>query len=267
MWQAWKAGVDGGARKRRTRALALMLALLTTTAPAMGQSVNPRRSAGDPRLREVVYRDDQVVLLRGYIGYQMMLEFDRAEKIENVAIGDANGWQVTPNRAATLLFLKPIALGAQTNMTVVTNLRSYAFELVTRPSVQSDDPRIMYHVRFIYPAPAAAPVAAPPRDPATLAANSAYRLSGSRRIGLTRVFDTGAATYFQFAADADTPAIFMLGPDNKEELVNAQQRGGYFVVDQIARGFVLRRGAERTVVRNRAFKEPTNAADRRGDMR
>ena len=68
--------------------------------------------------------------LRGWFGYQLMLEFEPDERIENVSIGDALGWQVTPNRRANLLFLKPVDRTAATNMTVVTDKRRYAFDLV-----------------------------------------------------------------------------------------------------------------------------------------
>jgi type IV secretion system protein VirB9 len=206
-----------------------------------------------------MYRENQVVLLRGYLGYQIMVEFDTAERIENVAIGDSAGWQVTPNRAGTLLFLKPLSLGAQTNMTVVTNARRYAFELVAREATSSNDPRIMYNVRFLYPPPPTPVRAAAPRDPVTEVVNENYRLSGSRRLGAVRVFDNGRATFFQFPAESETPAIFLLGEDGKEEIVNVQTRGAYVVVDQLAPAFALRRGSQRMIVRNHGFRTPRGA--------
>ena len=61
-----------------------------------------------------------------------MLEFEPGEKIETVSIGDALGWQVTPNRKADVLFVKPV-LKSTTNLTVLTDLRRYAFELRVEP--------------------------------------------------------------------------------------------------------------------------------------
>jgi type IV secretion system protein VirB9 len=91
---------------------------------------DPAPGAVDPRIRTVAYDPDQVVRLTGYFGIQTMLEFAPDERIENVSIGDAMGWQVTPNKKANLLFLKPLDRTAATNMTVVTDRRRYVFELV-----------------------------------------------------------------------------------------------------------------------------------------
>jgi hypothetical protein len=39
-------------------------------------------------------------------------------------------WQITPNRRASLLFVKPLPGAHRTNMTVVTDKRTYLFDLV-----------------------------------------------------------------------------------------------------------------------------------------
>src|SRR5690606_24836973 len=96
-------------------------------------AVTPRPSLGDPRIQVVGYDPTEVVRLRAALGYQLTIEFDPAEAIENVAIGDSLGWQVAPNRRANLLFVKPMDRVPPTNMTVVTNLRRYNFELSVRP--------------------------------------------------------------------------------------------------------------------------------------
>jgi type IV secretion system protein VirB9 len=227
---------------------------------AFAQGVTPEPSHGDPRIRVVAWSENQIVRLRGHLGYQMLVEFDPDERIENVAIGDSLGWQVTPNRAATLLFVKPIARGAATNMTVVTNLRRYAFELSTREATGPADPNIIYTVRFSYPPPPAragetgdpAPPAPAPTNVADL--NLAYSTRGGRGMAPVRVFDDGAATYFQFAEGADAAAVFVIGADGKEELVNAQWRGPYMVVDQIAQAFILRIGRANVRVKNDGWR-------------
>ena len=204
-------------------------------------------TARDPRLRIVPYEAGQVVPIEGHLGYQMMLEFGPRERIENVSIGDSLGWQVTPNRAATLLFLKPIAPRAATNMTVVTNLRSYAFSLRVGGRVHGpDDPRVVYGLRFAYPDDRSPAQEARP-EPATL--NFDYAATGSATIRPTRVFDDGHFTYFQMPRAAETPAIFMLNAQGQEEVVNSQVRDGFTIVDQVADAFVLRYGAERAIVR------------------
>ena len=77
--------------------------------------------ADDPRLVERLYDPDEVVVIQGKTKVQATIQFGEDESIENVAIGDSNAWQVTPNQRANLLFVKPLEPSAQTNMTVVTN--------------------------------------------------------------------------------------------------------------------------------------------------
>lgn len=225
------------------RLLPLVAAVVLAAGDAMAQD-----AARDPRLRVVPFEADQIVTIDGHLGYQTMIEFDPSEQIENVSIGDSLGWQVTPNRAATLLFLKPTQANAATNMTVVTNRRRYAFALRTRQARGPDDPDIVYSLRFTYPPDAVAADTPAAPDPATF--NFAYAISGSRALTPTRVFDDGRFTYFQMPPDAMTPAIFALNEHGEEEVVNAQVRGDYTVVDQIAATFVLRYGRDRTIVRN-----------------
>ena len=241
------------------RALATLFAVFTFALAAPGAQAGPDASfASDPRIRVIPYDPDQVINLVGHLGYQMMIEFGSDEQIENVSIGDSLGWQVTPNRRATLLFLKPLTLDATTNMTVVTNLRRYAFTLSADEIRHSDDPALIYTLRFAYPPapvivpePVAEPEPPPPPEPVQL--NFNYSFSGSQSTAPARVFDDGVFTYFQFAPQADAPAIFVVGADGQEELANAQARAGSIVIDRIARTFILRYGKAKTEVFNDAF--------------
>lgn len=222
-------------------------------------AVVPHAGPGDPRVKVVRYIPDEVVLITGALGYAMTLEFGPGERIENVSIGDSLAWQVTPNRRANLLFLKPVEKAAATNMTVITNLRSYAFDMRIGPRPSRSDRNLIFAVKFEYPEPAVAaveppvppPPPAPPED-----RNHAYRFQGST-VGLpTRVFDDGRATYFTFADSADLPAIFAVEADKKESAVNVAVRDGFLIVDRLAAAFVLRRGAEITRVLNDGYGAP-----------
>lgn len=245
---------------------ALFAALVLTTVVA-GPAVateTPRPGAVDPRIRTVAYDRDQVVRLTGYFGIQTMLEFAPDERIENVSIGDSLGWQVTPNKKANLLFLKPLDRTAATNMTVVTDRRRYVFELVVAaPKASTKD--MAYVVRFLVPAPAPVAVAAPPPPPpppptAPVARNSAYSVKGDTTIQPAKVFDDGAATYFAWSEQSDLPAVFVVGADGVEGLANAVVRDGYLVVDQLAPRFVLRSGKSSLTVTNAAFAARQEAA-------
>ena len=95
--------------------------LLAAAVPAQAQ---------DPRLVTRRYDASQVVRIDGRAGVQASIAFAEDELVENVAIGDSNAWQVTPNKRANMLFVKPLAAAARTNMTVVTDRRTYFFDLV-----------------------------------------------------------------------------------------------------------------------------------------
>ncbi|HEY0267178.1 MAG TPA: P-type conjugative transfer protein VirB9 [Rhizomicrobium sp.] len=242
---------------RKPLAALLSAALLFAASPSQGALV-PRPGSGDPRIYVVDYDPTQVVELHGTLGYQTFVEFSPDEHIENVAIGDAIGWQVTPNRAANLLFVKPMSQVAATNMTVVTNLRHYAFELSVRPHAAVGDRSIVYTLRFQYPEAALATVAAarpaiPDAPPPPKVANAAYSYDGSMKIVPSRIFDDGHATYFEFHEAEAWPAIFSMDADKSEVTVNTYMRGGYVVADLVARGFVLRQGKEVTRIYNDGF--------------
>jgi type IV secretion system protein VirB9 len=224
--------------------------LALSAAPAL--AVEPHPGPGDPRIAEVLYDPADVVELHGVLGYQLSVEFDPAEHIENVAIGDALGWQVTPNRKANLLFLKPMARGPDTNMTVVTNLRRYNFQLSVRDHVKAR--AVPYSVRFTYPQAAVAMIAPPEPLAPPVDRNHAYTYQGSAKALPTQMFDDGQSTYFAFGRDDDLPAIYAVDADGGEAVVNSHMRSGYIVVDRIAPGFVLRRGAEVTKVYNDGWK-------------
>jgi type IV secretion system protein VirB9 len=244
------------------RRVALHLALLAAlaVAPVASAAVTPSPGPGDPRVRVIHYQPDEVVELRGALGYQMTIEFGPGERIENVSIGDGLGWQVTPNHKANLLFLKPLDAASATDMTVITNLRRYVFDLSARrpprrPSRRGDS-GLIFRVRFEYPEPFVAkadppPPAPPPAPP--LDANHAYHIEGPAKVAPLRVFDDGRSTYFEFAATADYPAIFAVEPDRKEAMVNTATRQGYLTVDRLAGAFVLRRGADVTRIVNDGF--------------
>jgi type IV secretion system protein VirB9 len=239
---------------KKPLAVLLSAALLFAASPSQGALV-PRPGSGDPRIYVVDYDPAQVVELRATMGYQTFIEFAADEHIENVAVGDATGWQITPNRAANLLFVKPMNEVPTTNMTVVTNYRHYSFELSVRPHAPSGDRSIVYTLRFQYPDVAMASVAPKPAAPEPLplpkVANAAYSYDGSMKIVPARVFDDGHATYFEFREGY--PAIFSLDSDKGEAVVNTYMRNGYVVADLVARGFVLRQGADVTHIYNDGF--------------
>lgn len=215
------------------RPLLLALALLALTA-----ETSPRPGPVDPHIQRVIYDPEQVVALRGAPGWQIMIEFAGDERIENVSIGDSLAWQVTPNKRAKMLFLKPLLRNASTNMTVVTSLRRYAFALSTGPRER----RTPWVLHFDYPPPVVETLPEPPPPP-PVKLFFGYVQLGDPSVMPTRVWDDGRQTYFEFAEQTPIPAIFAAGPGKKDEsLVNVATRGRIQVVQQLGQRFILRSG-------------------------
>ncbi len=130
-------------------------------------------AVADSRLVTHEYKPDEVVKISGKLGVQATIAFDEAESIENVAVGDSQSWQITPNKRANLLFVKPLSAGAKTNMTVVTDRHTYFFDLVASAKASP-----LYMLRFTY---AKEPGEAGTAGPQALQQPALAALSASRR--------------------------------------------------------------------------------------
>jgi type IV secretion system protein VirB9 len=221
----------------------------------------------DPRIRSVAYDPGAVVRLDGCFGYQTLVQFAPGEAIENVGIGDAAQWLVTPNRRGDLLFVKPAYRSTRGNMTVATNRRTYAFELSAQPSAACARGEVVYTLRFTYPKDEAAPaevaltsVTKPvtPDDalPGPAARNAAYSFTGVRDNVPMRVFDDGRSTYFHWAEGTTTPAVYAVGADKAETMIAFTSQGDWLVAPQVAPTFVLRRGNAVATLFNDAYQAP-----------
>lgn len=249
-------------------------------APVSAEAASiPRGTSADQRVKTVVYNENDVVSLRGHYGYQTTVSFATYEKIQNISIGDSVSWQVVPNAAGNLLFLKPVEDNATTNMTVITDRRIYNFELTSGQAFGPRDNSITYMMKFLYPndnvlsyeydtddAPAVSlggPYA--PRtqiDSAGLRSvgtprdlNFDYTFKGEEEIAPTTVFDNGEFTYFRFREMGDLPAVFTVDRDRNESVVNYQIEDGYMVVQSVARQFTLRHGEDEACVFNDSFND------------
>jgi type IV secretion system protein VirB9 len=184
-----------------------------------------------------------------------MIEFEADERIQTVSIGDSIAWMINPS--GNRLFLKPIEQNALTNMTVITDKRSYLFELHSEETKDIRDRDMVFTMRFIYPQADGATVdfaqfeSFPDVERHPEKFNFAYTIRGSSVIEPLRIFDDGEFTYFEFRdKNAEIPAFFRVDSVGNEELINFRKRGNYIVVERVTSRFTLRRGADILCVYN-----------------
>lgn len=250
---------------------AMLLASTLMAAPAAAQ---------DPRLVERLYDPTQVVRIEGKVNVQSTIQFGEGEAIENVAIGDSQSWQVTPNRRANLLFVKPLEPRATTNMTVVTNKRTYLFDLVASPGNRTP----LYILSFTYPVevepvedgagevasangspdegPNAVELAAANDDYAVLdptTLNFDWAASGDTALLPERVYDDGTATFLAWPSGQPMPAILVKDHEGTEGPVNFAVRGDTVVLDVVPSEIILRSGDDAAMLVNEGPVGAVNA--------
>lgn len=238
-------------------------------------------AAQDSRLQTLVYDADAVVRIDGKVKVQTTIKFAPDEIIENVAIGDSAAWQVQPNKAQTILFVKPLDLAARTNMTVVTDKRTYLFDLIASPKAAP-----LYVLQFRYPelekaaeearlaaiaeaeAQAALAAAAPEQNAGSAAApdpaelNFAWASAGKAELLPVRAYDDGEAVFLTWAPGAPVPAILISNEEGDEGPVNYTTRGDTVVVDGVPARIILRSGKDIATLTNTGPMKP--AARRAG---
>jgi type IV secretion system protein VirB9 len=213
--------------------------------------------AGDPRIRMLAYAADEVYRLKGYVGFQIDLEFEAGETFVGLGAGDLES--LTFASQGNHLFLKPRTSGVDTNITVLTSRRTYHFDYSAserRPDATLGD--VIYVLRFAYPHQ--------PTEPATDAVerhlakaadtrghNLHYSYRGSSQLKPASAWDDGIETRLRFASQQELPAIFVGNDDGSESLLNFSIDGGEVVVQRVARHFIVRRGRLRGCILNEEF--------------
>lgn len=231
--------------------LIISTALLALIATSVYAEQNPQSMAADYRVKVVNYDPNNVTIIHAHYGYQTMILFDSDETVQNVSLGDALAWQAVP--VTNHLFIKPMAASV-TNMTVLTNTRSYNFQLES----SSDNGGNTYELKFVYPDDIAqyqaSAVTSDQNIPPTQC-NWKYSYTGDKSQAPIQAFDNGKFTYFKFKQTGSSvlPAIFSVDKDRNETLINYHMEGDYLVINRVAPQYTLRDGTYVTTVYNDAL--------------
>lgn len=209
----------------------LLLLLLLSATPVMAQT--PSGLGGDLRLQTIPYDANKVIPLKVATRFQLTVIFGPDERVENVAIGDSDAWQVTLNGRGDALFIKPTRVNGPTNMTVITDARVYSFELSPTYSPAVDSP---FTVRFLYPEVEAST----PLEPVVQPEPGRYRLSGSRALRPSAITDDGVRTAIAWGPRQTLPAVFAINDRGEESLVDGYMRDGRYVIDAVHPALLFR---------------------------
>lgn len=234
------------------------LVAVATSAYAM---IEPVPIAADPRVKTIAYAPDVVFKYTGYLRYQTIVELSPGETVSTISLGDPTGWKINPS--GNRIFIKPVDLDATTNMTLMTNKRTYLFEMHAEEVKNISDEKLTFILRFSYPDDTDGGIVSnagvmdrvPDLNSDDLSRyNFRYTISGSEDISPIRIFDDGEFTFFEFRSiNADIPAIFQVDKEGNENIINFRTRGHYIVVERVSGRYTLRHGNQVVCVFNEAW--------------
>lgn len=224
----------------------------------------PKTLGLDKRVKVFMYHESEVYSIRGYYLHNTLVEFSDRETILHVVGSSGAMWEVTPvGRSA--ITLKPFSeMSRDSNISVVTSKRTYHFELLAaRFASSSRSGSITFGAKFRYPdeekriqdmeLAKKEALIGDPQDPNRL--NYNYSFAGDYGLRPVTMYDNGDFTYIQFREKSELPAIYIVNPDGKEQLVNARREGRFMVVPRVTYQFSFRIGQQLACVRNEKYSE------------
>ncbi len=214
------------------------------------RAIQPRLFGSEGRFKVWTYYPNSVYSYTGYYTYPTYIEFENGEKITSIASPKTNAWILWPvdNR----LFLKPVQDAADTTATVMTNKRTYFFELRAKEAKGPFDTDVAFFIKFDYPKASgnggdSSFLEFSTNDVPDLTHpelyNFNYTVSGDEEIKPIMAFDDGQFTYLKFRSRHTVmPAVFSVDQQGYEGIVNYRTVGDYMVIESLSRVFTLRNG-------------------------
>jgi type IV secretion system protein VirB9 len=222
----------------------------------------PKATSYDARMQEVTYNPDDAVLVKVKAGTSTLIKLQDDEFITSdvagMGFGDPDAWDVSVR--GNNIFIRPIAEQPDTNVTLVSNKRTYVFYL------QSVNGNPSWMVRFNYPkkynsASQTVFKKTPCQTDGELNANWNYQLQGREQFAPYEVWDDGRFTCFRFNPSSDLPMIYRVAGDGSEMLVNKhlESDANIVVVQETSPMFRVRLGNKVVAVRSDTIKSmPSN---------
>ena len=232
----------------------------------------------DTRIKTFVYNPNEIFQVKFLVGYQSIIELQKDEDVELITFGDASSFS-TPRIIGRRIFLKVNEAGVKTNMTIITDKRTYLLEVMSNDDDGDTDDRITYILRFFYPdinidtPPSEAKIAQIKLNSSIMAKannnyidnafassaniNTEYSYSGkNKNLIPTIIFDNGKKTYFKFNSidENNLPIISYLSQlkDNSYQEIPLliKRNGDYLYVDTVEYYFTIRQGKDLVCIFN-----------------
>lgn len=184
------------------------------------------------------------------------------ETLIAVAAGDTARWTIGDTTSGsgdtrrTHILVKPFAAGLVTNLVITTDRRAYHLRLTSNARIATSALRWSYpqDTLLALKAKAAAQRAAEPvaQGLSVEQLNFGYAIAGDKPVWRPlRAFDDGRQTFIEFPpslAQGEAPPLFLVGADDKAELVNYRVSGRFYIVDRLFDTAELRLGLKKQQV-------------------
>lgn len=243
---------------------ALMVPLLAHAASTPAVKIDAVDSAAqaipapkENRIVRYTYSPDVIFRILSVPNLTTHLELGEDEGVKEApAIGDQAQWIVTGGPRH--LFIKPLRFDLETSLTVVTNKRTYQFQLISGKSMGAP---VFQKVSFLYPDREmevklrketetavveaeqnrlAGQVVATNVDPSTL--DFGFKIEGDAPFKPSTAYTNGKFTFLVMPNTQDSPAIFLLDEEDNPSLINYQVKANMIVVERVATKLLLKLG-------------------------
>lgn len=228
---------------------------VSTAQVAMSQQF-PTVVGNDHRIHYFKYDPNEIFHIKTKVGYSTLIQLSSGETITDdggLGMGESKSWSVAVK--SNNIFFKPVESVPETNMILVTNKRTYAFNLST--TLGND---MTYIARFIYPEQGQVPLSTSsatypssntpaPKTFREVAKdtyidsriNTSYKSKGDKIVP-TNVWDNGMFTYLRFNNTNELPAVYKVMQDGNEVLVNSHVEKDLLIVHEVTQLLRLRLG-------------------------
>lgn len=220
----------------------------------------PVGSVYDSRIKTVLYNSDDVTQIDSMIGVSTHIVLDPNEKYIAHAFGDGDSW--TFSHKENHYFIKPKVEMGDTNLTIVTDKRTYNFDvryhfeeyLKGARGKKSFDRKMTFQVAFKYPEIESAKKKTIDDDNKrkqefskllAKGVNLKYSFNGEKALIPLNVWDSEGFTYIKFAVGQDMPNVTYVDAIGNELIAPRHYEGRYkeiMVMHKISREWRVRIG-------------------------